>query len=159
MNHLTGIAVQFHQINIQPTLIGGGPDSPAITHDKNKYRSTFLDCDVSIIDGDLHIKVYNKTDDFPFPVKRYCSATSMVHSSLGYKVLYGEMHRFASICTDRIDFINVVRQTVEIFLRNGYTKQKIIFKIAKFCVRNKQYTNKFGIHNENELKFALEILT
>jgi len=120
-------------------------------------ESVFLDTHILLTGNNINIKVYNKTDAFPFPVIRYCCSGSMVHTSLGYKVFYGELHRFAIICTTYENFQAVVRETVKTFIKNGYHKSELTQKLFQFCVRNQQYAIKFGIQSQqNELIFTLQ---
>lgn len=117
----------------------------------SETTTNFLDTSIRIVNNEIDTHVYNKTDDFPFKVIKYCSSGSMVHSSLGYKVFYGELFRFARICSCRNSFENKVRETFEDFQNNQYSTIKLTLKIFQFCTQNVNLAAKFNLHTDKEM--------
>lgn len=117
----------------------------------NRQKANFLDTTISIDNTGININVYNKTDDFPFKVIRYCCSGSMVHSSLGYKVFYGELFRFARICSHVEGFETKTIDTIKEFKNNNYLINRLIFSIMRFCSQNRKLIAKFGIHTRKDI--------
>ena len=56
--------------------------------------------------GHVTTKLYNKLDDFNFPVVMYYTfPNSNISSSVGYNVFYGQVLRYSSIISDLDSFL------------------------------------------------------
>ena len=113
--------------------------------------TNFLDTTLSLSVDRLDIEVYNKTDAFPFKVIKYCSSGSLVHSTMGYKVFYGELHRFARISSHKEHFEKKIKETITEFRNNNYSHNLLIYKFIQFCTENRNLAAKFGLHIDNNL--------
>ena len=117
--------------------------------------TNFLDTTIQLVNNTLLISVYNKTDDFPFPVIKYNNPNSNVHSATGYNTLYGEILRFARICSNYDSFSKRCRMLYHDFMNLGYERHRILITIFKFMHRNKMLMFKHGIMDEKDtIKFV-----
>lgn len=112
--------------------------------------TNFLDTTVLLANNTLTLSVYNKTDDFPFPVIKYNHPRSNVHSSTGYNTLYGEMMRFARISNTKEHFLNRSRMLYVDFKKLGYEKHRILITIFKFIHQNQMLMFKHRIMDEKD---------
>ena len=115
------------------------------------HKTDFLDTTIRETENGLDIEVFNKTDTFPFKVIKYCNAGSLVHSTMGYKVFYGELYRFARICSQRTAFENKVKSTIKDCIENQYKKTELIRRLTIFCTSNRTLVAKFLLHKEKSI--------
>jgi len=118
-------------------------------------RCNYLDMSLDISSGGkLGVKIFQKTDSFNFPVIRYGFHDSNVHSSVGTKVFYSELIRFARVTNDSSNFCLRSRELFECFVNHGYPKHSLVDKIIDFLKNNGILLNKFGFRNyKNALDF------
>ena len=80
-------------------------------------RCPFLDLDLSIINGRLHTKVYDKRDDFSFPIVNFPFLEGDVPLAPSYGVYISQLVRYARICSDVSDFNDKNRFITEKLLK------------------------------------------
>ena len=150
-SNLSNAEVMNHILEIYPKEL-----KLEITSEAN--TTNFLDTTLQETPSGLDIEVFNKTDTFPFKVIKYCCSGSLVHSSMGYKVFYGELHRFARICSNKTAFETKVKQTLQDLEENQYDKAKLIRRFIMFCTSNRILVAKFSLHNEKSMiKFSKQL--
>ena len=120
-------------------------------------NATFLDASLNITQKHrLHVKVYNKTDDFNFDVVRYTSAESNMSVNIGYNVFFGEMVRFARITNDADNFIVRVKRLLNDFIKKGYRLEKLKLKLKHFTEEYRALLQKFDIFSDCEIQIFME---
>ena len=67
----------------------------AITSDK---ETSFLDLNIKVVDSDVHISVYDKRDDFGFPIVNFPWFSGDVPRLPSYVVYISQLVRFARCC-------------------------------------------------------------
>ena len=70
------------------------------------HNASFLDLDISIVDGKFVLKLYDKRDAFPFSIVRMPFLSSNIPSRIFYAALGGELLRIARCTTDETTFLN-----------------------------------------------------
>ncbi len=106
------------------------PSLPLKRTNWNDDKGPYLDLEISI--QPFNIKLYNKTDDFPFEVNRFVHASSNVHSCVGLRVYKTQLIRIARICMTRQDFVDRSVNMTKIFLNHGYKKSSLIDSFRSF---------------------------
>ena len=80
----------------------GGPNK-ANTSDK---ETSFLDLNIKVIGSDVHTSVYDKRDDFGFPIVNFPWLSGDVPRLPSHGVYISQLVRFARCCTSVSDFKN-----------------------------------------------------
>ena len=73
----------------------------AITADK---ETSFLDFDIKVVGSDVHTSVYDKRDDFGFPIVNFPWFSGNVPRLPSYVVYISQLVRFARCCTIVSDY-------------------------------------------------------
>ena len=73
----------------------------AITSDK---ETSFLDLNIKVFGSDVHISVYDKRDDFGFPIVNFPWFSGDVPRLPSYVVYISQLVRFARCCTSVSDY-------------------------------------------------------
>ena len=108
------------------------PVSLELSQTSANDMATFLDARLSIdSQNKLKIDIYNKTDDFSFPVVRYMSEVNNVQKSIGYNTFYGEILRFARITNNKASFVQRSKSLFQMFLNKGFKKNVLTNVIKK----------------------------
>lgn len=108
------------------------------------YSCNYLDLEINIVDNKLCTRLYNKTDDFNFVVKRLPNAISFISNNIKKDTIYTETLRIARTCTYISDFTSRIRQFKDILIHNGYDVNTIVS-----CVSNTFVTTSLYYSNMN----------
>ena len=73
----------------------------AITSDK---EISFLDLDIKVVGSDVHTSVYDKRDDFGFPIVNFPWFSGDVPRLPSYVIYISQLVRFARCCTSVSDY-------------------------------------------------------
>ena len=73
----------------------------ANTSDK---ETSFLDLNIKVIGSDIHTSVYDKRDDFGFPIVNFPWLSGDVPRLPSYGIYISQLVRFARCCTSVLDF-------------------------------------------------------
>ena len=98
--------------------------------------AAFLDLDISINNGKISTKIYDKRDDFDFNIVNYPHLDGDVPRATSYGVYISQLIRFARACSSIDDFNNRNRIISEKLLKQGYRYNKLRKTFAKFYYRN-----------------------
>ena len=105
--------------------------------------AAFLDLDLSIDNGVITSKIYDKRDDFNFPIVNYPHLDGDVPKSTSYGVYISQLIRFARACSNVEDFNQRNLLISEKLLKQGYRYHKLRSTFSKFYRRNPDLINKF----------------
>ena len=111
----------------------------------------FLDLDLSIHNGVISSKIYDKRDDFNFNIVNYPHLDGDVPRSTSYGIYISQLIRFARACSSVDDFIERNRLITAKLLTQGYIFDKLRKTFSKFYHRNFSFVSKFNC----SLKFLL----
>ena len=104
----------------------------------------FLDLDISVTNNKFKIKVYNKTDDYSFPVISFPFLESNIATTVCYSVYSGEVLNYLRICSSLEDFIVRVRKFSSTLLVRGYSRVRLSGQLFKVLVKHLELTHIFG---------------
>ena len=103
----------------------------ANTSDK---ETSFLDLNIKVIGSDIHTSVYDKRDDFGFPIVNFPWLSGDVPRLPSYGIYISQLHvvRFARCCTSVLDFHSKNLQITSKLLAQGYRYHKLRKTFGKF---------------------------
>ena len=88
-------------------------------------EAPFLDINLSIINGIVSSKIYNKRDDFNFEIVNFPFIDGDVSRSPSYGVYISQLICFARVCSNVDDFNNRNLFLTAKLLKQGYKYHKI----------------------------------
>ena len=71
---------------------------------KSKVHTPFLDLDITIENGNLITKIYDKRDDFSFPIVNFPFLDGGIPLASSYGIYILQLVRFAPVCSNVSDF-------------------------------------------------------
>ena len=98
-----------------------------------KYLDLRLEFDE---DGKLYIRLYDKHDNFDFPVVKFPYLSSNIPESPAYGVFVSQLIRYARVCLKYEDFLFRRSILVSKLLKKGYSSRKLLITIRKFYGRH-----------------------
>ena len=116
----------------------------------NKVNSSdtealFLDLNLSITNGIVSSKIYDKRDDFNFEIVNFPFLDGDVPRSPSYGVYISQLIRFARVCSNVDNFNNRNLFSTAKLLKQGYRYHKIQKAFSKFYHRHSELIVKYNI--------------
>ena len=112
----------------------------ANTSDK---ETSFLDLNIKIIGNNIHTSVYDKRDNFEFPIVNFPWLSGDVPRLPSYGIYISQLIRFAK-CTSVLDFHSKNLQITSKLLTQGYRYHKLRKTFGKFFRSYSELLSKFG---------------
>ena len=106
-------------------------------------EAPFLDLNLSIKNGIVSSKIYDKWDDFNFEIVNFPFLDGDVPRSPSYGVYISQLIRFARVCSNVEDFNN--RNLFLTAKKQGYRSHKIQKAFSKFYHRHSELIVKYNI--------------
>lgn len=106
--------------------------------------AAFLDLDLSIDNGIISSKIYDKRDDFNFNIVNYPHLDGDVPKATSYGVYISQLIRFSRACSSVDDFNKRNLLITEKLLKQGYRYHKLRKTFAKFYYRNLNLISKYN---------------
>ena len=94
-------------------------------------ETSFLDLNIKVIGSDIHTSVYDKRDDFGFPIVNFPWLSGDVPRLPSYGIYISQLVRFARCCTSVLDFHSKNLQITSKLLTQGYRYHKLRKNIWK----------------------------
>ena len=94
--------------------------------------SSYLECYLYIDNGKLATRLYDKRDDFNFPIVNFPFLSSNIPSALAYGVYVSQLIRYAKACSNYQDFMERGKVLTTKLLSQGYQKTKLVATLKKF---------------------------
>ena len=113
----------------------------ANTSDKEK---PFLDLNINVIGNNIHTSVYEKRDDFGFPIVNFPWLSGDVPRLPSYGIYISQLVRFSRCCTSIFDFHSKNLQITSKLLIQGYRYHKLRKTFGKFFRSYSELLSKFG---------------
>ena len=88
--------------------------------------SSYLDCYLYIDNGKLTTRLYDKRDDFNFPIVNFPFLSSNIPSAPAYGVYVSQLIRYARTCSNYQDFMERGKVLTQKLLSQGYQKTKLV---------------------------------
>lgn len=115
------------------------------TTDSDNF-ATYLDLHLEFDDKhQLFTKLYDKRDDFNFPIVNFPFISSNIPEAPAYGVFVSQLIRYARANTFYHDFVHRCKHLVTRLLLQGYTSDKLSLTFGKF----------YGHHKDLLLKYDL----
>ena len=108
-------------------------------------EAPFLDLNLSITNGIVSSKIYDKRDDFNFEIVNFPFLDGDVPRSPSYGVYISQLIRFARVCSNVDDFNNRNLFLTAKLFKQGYRYHKIRNAFSKFYHRHSELIVKYNI--------------
>ena len=95
-------------------------------------ETSFLDLNIKVMGSDIHTSVYDKRDDFGFPIVNFPWLSGDVPRLPSYGIYSSQLVRFARCCTSVLDFHSKNLQITLKLLTQGYRYHKLRKTFGKF---------------------------
>ena len=108
-------------------------------------EAPFLDLHLSISNGFVSSKIYDKRDDFDFDIVNFPFLDGDVPRSTSYGVYISQLIRFARVSSHVVDFNARNKSSTAKLLQQGYRYHKLRKTFSKFYRRHYELVSKFSI--------------
>ena len=123
----------------------------ANTSDK---EASFSDLNIKVIGSDIHTSVYDKRDDFGFPIVNFPWLSGDVPRLPSYGIYISQLVRFARCCTSVLDFHSKNLQITSKLLTQGYRYHRLRKTFGKFFRSYSELLSKYGDISFQEYVFG-----
>ena len=110
----------------------------------SEKETSFLDLNIKVIWSDIHTSVYDKRDDFGFPIVNFPWLSGDVPRLPSYSIYISQLVRFARCCTSVLDFHSKNLQITSKLLTQGYRYHKLRKTFGKFFRSYSELLSNFG---------------
>ena len=108
-------------------------------------EAPFLDLHLSISNGFVPSKIYDKRDDFDFDIVNFPFLDGDVPRRSSYGVYISQLIRFARVCS-HVDYFNTHNKCLTAkLLKLGYRCHKLRKAFSKFYRRHYELISKFNV--------------
>ena len=108
-------------------------------------EAPFLDLHLSISNGFVSSKIYDKHDDFDFDIVNFSFLDGDVPRSTSYGVYISQLIRFARVSSHVVDFNARNKSLTAKLLQQGYRYHKLRKTFSKFYRRHYELVSKFSV--------------
>ena len=118
-------------------------------------EAPFLDLHLSISNGFVSSKIYDKRDDFDFDIVNFPFLDGDVPRSTSYGVYISQLIRFARVSSHVVDFNARNKSLTAKLLQQGYRYHKLRKTFSKFYRRHYELVSKFSVGSKTLLHQGL----
>ena len=118
-------------------------------------EAAFLDLHLSIVDGFVSCKIYDKRDDFDFEIVNFPFLDGDVPRAASYGVYISQLIRFARVSSHVTDFNTRNKLLTAKLLNQGYRYHKLRKDFSKFYRRHSDLVSKFNVGLKSLLQQGL----
>ena len=118
-------------------------------------EAPFLDLHLSISNGFVSSKIYDKRDDFDFDIVNFPFLDGDVPRRPSYGVYISQLIRFARVCSHVDDFNTRNKCLTAKLLKQGYRYHKLRKAFSKFYRRHNELVSKFNVGLKSLLQQGL----
>ena len=86
----------------------------------NNKDVNYLDVNIQIGDNRVTTEVYNKLDDFNFPVVSFTFPHGNIPVKIGYNVFYSQVLRYSNIYSDLYPFVSAINRLYNLLISRSY---------------------------------------
>ena len=112
---------------------------------KANTEARFLDLHLSISNGFVSSKIYDKRDDFDFDIVNFPFLDGAVPRSTSYGVYISQLIRFARVSSHVADFNARNKSLTAKLLQQGYRYYRLRKTFSKFYRRHYELVSKFNV--------------
>ena len=131
---------------------------PELQLNKANFSDTeaaFLDLHLSIVDGFVSCKIYDKRNDFDFEIVSFPFLDGDVPRAASYVVYISQLIRFARVSSHITDFNTRNKLLTTKLLNQGYQYHKLRKAFSKFYRRHSDLVSKFNVGLKSLLQQGL----
>jgi len=121
------------------------------------HKVAFLDLHISR-QSSLSIDLYDKTRDFNFNVVKFAHISSNVPRNSIYQIFLSQLVRISRIVTDRMEWLDRIRELNEACLRVGASITRLANTFGRFCANRQSLLWKFDIFTDKERSIAISYI-
>ena len=136
------------------TQIYTPPPPPPSSHSSDS-DAAFLDLHLSIVDGFVSCKIYDKGDDFDFVIVNFPFLDGDVLRAASYGVYISQLIRFARVSSHVTDFNTRNKLLTAKLINRGYRYHKLRKAFSKFYRRHSDLVSKFSVGLKSLLQQGL----
>ncbi|MDA3086526.1 hypothetical protein OFO27_08365, partial [Campylobacter sp. CS_ED1] len=118
-------------------------------------NASFLDLNLSIMNGKVTTNIYDKRDDFNFKIVNYPNLSGNIPSSPSYGVYISQLIRFSRCCSNVEDFHKRNLFITKKLLQQGYRFHKLRHSFKKFFNRYHDFLGKYKCSLKTFLKLGI----
>lgn len=107
-------------------------------------NAVFLDLHLSVVNNKIYSKIYDKRDDFGFPIVNFPWLDGDVPRAPCYGIYISQLVRFARACTEIADFHSRNLQLTTKLISQGYRYHKLRKTFGRFHKKYKELLLKYG---------------
>ena len=111
----------------------------------SETEAPFLDLYLSISNGFVSSKIYDKRDDFDFDIVNFQFLDGDIPRAPSYGVYISQLIRFARVSSHVLDFNNRNRFLTAKLLKQGYRYHKLRKAFSKFYRRHFELVSKYNV--------------
>ena len=108
-------------------------------------EAPFLDLHLSVANGFVSSKIYDKRDDFDFDIVNFPFLDGDVPRRASYGVYISQLIRFARVCNHVTDFNARNKCLTAKLLQQGYRYHKLRKTFSKFYRRHYELISKYNV--------------
>ena len=128
------------------------PEELVLKLEHKGSHATFLDLDLTVENGKITTKLYDKRDDFHFFIVRMPNFHSNIPSSIFYGTVFSEILRIARASSSFASFSGKVREIFNRMEKQGGNKRRLVKQLLKAFENHSSVFRKFDICNADLLK-------
>ena len=107
--------------------------------------SSYLECYLYIDSRKLTTRLYDKRDDFNFPIVNCPFLNSNIPSASAYGVYVSQLIRYARACSNYQDLMERGKVLTTKLLNQGYQKTKLVATLKTFYGRHHDLVNHYNV--------------
>ena len=100
---------------------------------------------LNIDNGKLITRLYDKTDDFNFPIFNFPFMSSNIPSAPAYGVYVSQLVRYDRACYNYEDIVDRGKLLTSKLLSQGYCRAKLLSTLKKFYVRHHDLVDPYSV--------------
>ena len=113
---------------------------------ESRRSASYLDLLLEIdMDGRLNTKVYDKRDDFNFPIVNFPFLSSNIPAAPAYGVYISQLIRYGRACSCYDDFAGRGKLLTGKLLQQGYEETRLKSTFRKFYGRHHELMDHYGV--------------
>ena len=117
-----------------------------VPDDSDGLSTPFLDLQLTITNGIISTSIYDKRDNFDFPIVNFPHLCGNIPNKSSYGVFIGEAVRYARGCTYFADFKSRVLMLTSKLKQQSFSRKGLRSAWSRFCESHVLLIQKYGIH-------------
>ena len=102
--------------------------------------------------GSFTTNVYSKQNDFNFDIIKFTHPSSNIPLVIGHNVFYGQILRYADLCSQKEFFVAAVKNLYSLLIERGYQKLALLKKFRRALGRNPSIWVKYECLDSSDLE-------